>query len=260
MSIPASRKRTEMACSTCRQRKIKCESNKPHPCKNCQEKGKACEYMSVADDPKAATPSRSSPPAQSFATSSSNSPAYSPPPGTSVHHSRTYSNGSTPQRLSQTSSSRSYGQSSWPSSTQYPPYDRGHIQSPSLHDAAYGSQPSYPYLDAAQTTGYQTGNGYSSRPQGMVANGLPMPVSESFGTSTAPPNWVSQPSGMHFPGGTVPSTSYPYHAQQQPQYSSTSQNNPVQYQGYPQEQEGYHSSAQDNLAQYSSHSGPYQQR
>ncbi|KAH6914997.1 hypothetical protein BKA70DRAFT_562296 [Coprinopsis sp. MPI-PUGE-AT-0042] len=266
MSLHSSRKRTEMACSHCRQRKIKCESNKPHPCRTCQEKGKTCEYMSVAEDPKAATQSRSSPPAQSFATGSS--PSYSPassPPATSAHHGRSYSNASNSQRVPQTSSNRAYAQSGWPSSTQYPSYDQSHIQSPPLNEAPYVRQPSYPYLDATQSAAYQTGSGYPARSQGMLANGVAIPVSDYPGVSATSANWPSQHPNVPFTAGAMTSApfGFPPHQQQQ-QYSSSSQSpalpGTIHYQGgYPQEQ-AYHSSVQENYTQYSSHSAPYQQR
>lgn len=243
MSHHSSRKRTEMACSSCRQRKIKvgffwyecslsslthlsqCESNKPLPCKNCQEKNKNCEYMSVAEDPKAATVSRSSPPAHStYGTDSSpsyspaNSPPYSPPPGSL---SRSYSNGSSSQRVSQPSSNRAYTQSNWPSA-QYPSYNQSHLQSPALHEASYNAQPSFPYIETAQNATYPSSTAYSSRSHGMLANGMAMPVSDS-------PNWHSQ---AHFTSGTAP-----YTIQQQQSSQSTSLPGTVSYQGgYPQEQ------------------------
>ncbi|TFK28822.1 hypothetical protein FA15DRAFT_483810 [Coprinopsis marcescibilis] len=50
MSTHPTRRRTDMACLTCRHRKIKCESNKPLPCKTCKEKGRECKYVPVAED------------------------------------------------------------------------------------------------------------------------------------------------------------------------------------------------------------------
>ncbi|KAJ7485961.1 hypothetical protein FB451DRAFT_1231521 [Mycena latifolia] len=62
-SINRTRKRTSIACSSCRKRKIKCmpSSNDPHdPCARCLRRGFRCEYVTVSEQQQDASESSTS--------------------------------------------------------------------------------------------------------------------------------------------------------------------------------------------------------